>query len=406
MHRMSRRYVISGLAVAILAVGLGWCVFLHDRTQGLTDRLRAACPGSAGSDCMADYVAKLIVDTDLKTGFRVIERLYGEEPAFRPQCGVFARHVGQRVAAEIPDYTRLTFTIESFSCDYRFLQGYLEVHLKDTTDPAEGARFCHYVDSMLDAPDASVECFRNLGRVLPFTQTKLYGDPARMARYGVDSCKAIASPGEEYARCVFGEFSSLGIELGNKNKEYGFTVAPDPLTMCSPYTGLELSACQKNIVKGTIISSFTESPDDIATITARVQKAFPSLDPTSLKEMVWVASYVKGQLNLELDPQTTAAYIRSCTQLPNTLHTSCVDGYAVAIAKLGKPREQYKNIVAFCAQASATLSTTPFACATRALIYLRGIYTPQLYREACTHVKKVLGFDCADVPKAETAIEY
>ncbi len=384
-----REILITLCVVCALLAGIFWYANKENTSASL---IHESCPGEVQTPCLSDLIVHTITEKGLDEGLTLMEDWYAAEISFRPQCTRFAQTVGEKLGAAEPDYAQLVFTEKSVSCDYRLFQGYLEVLLEKNSDAVRGGQFCTYVGLALKtiAPDATVECFRNLGRVLTRVYVASSTNPLTTARLSTDACAQAADVGEGYNRCVQGVFSELGTIESRKQTE----PSQDPLELCRTQKKELQKYCYENMVKGYINTVYNGSTNDVRTLIIATEKRFKDFSAQSLTELVWVNGYQKGFHSVGLQQPAAESFIASCKLLPEDQWTSCVSGYALGLAKHGFPRKQYREVSTFCAQAINMLAIQGSWCVGRANAYLRGIYPPAVFAEACKVFKKELDFDC------------
>lgn len=347
--------------------------------------------------CFVETILGTIRAQGLDAGYQQVIALYTQEPKFRPHCNVYSFALADALYKAYPNPEALTLTPEAVACNYALLQQYPQSLLLATGDTAAAQAFCTRAAAQLksDVPGAEAECYRGIGRGLPFIQKGLWGNSEQLANFGTAQCKALAPNKDDYGTCLSAVFNSIGrAEIaGDFNLKIN---ASDPVGLCNKQSDPELrSRCIGNY-KITAVSLV--NLEDIASSGAKLQ-AMLSADATTAQAAVSSLGYY-WSVNHLVAGEPFAPAIQSCAQLPQSLADACIEGLSVGIVKDGEPWQQHQLLTNFCVAARAALpNMDPKHCpALQAVGYIRGFYSPAQFSAACALFKKELGLDCASLP--------
>ncbi len=342
--------------------------------------------------CSKDVIVDVISENGLEAGFRLIKKLYEENPSFRPLCHKFSMGVGAALYQKFPDYTGLSYTPLSVTCNYGFYQEYPHSLLLATGDIKKAKEFCEYVGKELgrSVPAAEEECFRGIGRGLPFIDKSSAGDARRMAKFATSACKDISPNENDYSNCLSGAFNMLARETVAKN--YGLSVnESDPLWLCREQPKEIQRQCYANF-KWTDVPKVDEKNDVLSAFKSTIDKYGESSAETA-RAIIWTIGYLKG-LESTAGNISYDNFIKSCSVLDLPFKEQCVWGFSVGLAKHSFPGRQHEAVIDFCqkVQANEVLKTSD--CASQAIVYLRGFYSPDQSKKMCAEFKRKLGVDC------------
>ncbi len=342
--------------------------------------------------CAKEVVVAVVSTNGLDAGFRIIKGLYDTKPRFRPFCHKFAMDVGAAVYQKFPDYTKLSYTPLSVTCNYGFYQEYPRSLLLATGDIKKAKEFCEYVGKELgrSVPAAEEECFRGIGRGLPFIDKSSIGDTRRMAKFATDTCKDISSNQGNYGNCLSGAFNQLARETVAKN--YGLAVnESDPLWLCKEQSKEIQLQCYGNF-KWVDVPKVDEKNDVPSAFKSTID-TYATNSSTTARSILWTIAYKEGiestAGNISYD-----GIIQSCAILPSPFQTDCVVGFSVGLAKHSFPGRQHEAVIDFCQKVQANEALKTSDCASQAIEYLRGFYSPDQSTKMCSDFKKKLGVIC------------
>lgn len=329
-----------------------------------------------------------IINGNSTTGFKKIDELYKNNLWFRPRCYEFALEVGASVYAKQKDPSKFSLGPESVVCNYGFYQEYPRALLLDGGSIETAVQFCAATGKNIGqlVPDAEAECFRGIGRALPFIKKDFQNDPVKMATYAIAQCKNISPNPADYNNCLSGLFNKLGREAASVD-------TANPLKLCDGFEPDIRTRCIGNykwaVVPLVGITSFAE-----------LQKALSDIYPqgistTTLEAVVWSFGYDTAHLHIGARSPYQSD-IQACEDMPGTLASLCIKGYSVGLAKLGIPNRQHVALLQFCTEARAVMpALKQDDCpGSAALEYLEGFYTPQQREAMCREFEEKLGVRC------------
>lgn len=358
------------------------------RTRILTE----ACPRTDDLPCLENVITETVSKRGLAEGFRMLKAHYMATPEFRPDCHVLALKVGAALGHAAGDQ-KLEYTPESVWCNYGFYQAYPEALLMSGATVEYVRTFCNFVGEQLRAtvPGVRAECFRGIGRALPFLSKVDQGDPARMAASATQVCKIISPGKDEYANCVSGAFNNLG--RAEVAETHGLSVnVYDPLDLCRAQPEDLQGACYGNL-HWTSFSLVDKTRDFSESLHAIGAASDTATDRTVL-ETVWTLGYEEGRKSVAED-DTDVSLISACASLPMDIQVKCIQGISTGFVKHGVPGEQHKRVIEFCAAAISSMPSVQKAdCLMPAIGYLRGFYSPSQFQSACREFEKELGVSC------------
>lgn len=300
--------------------------------------------------------------------------------------------VGAAVYSKFPDYDKLFYTSLSVTCNYGFYQEYPHSLLLATGDIKKAKEFCEYVGKELgrSVPEAEEECFRGIGRGLPFIDKSSIGDTRRMAKFATDTCKDISPNQGDYSNCLSGAFNQLVRKGVTRN--YGLTVnESDPLWLCHEQPEEIKLPCYGNF-KWVDVPDVYDKNDLSSAFKYVIEKYEKSSNETA-HTIIWTIGYLKG-LESTQGILVYEDFIQSCVILSLPFQTDCVVGFAVGLAKHSFPGRQHEAVINFCQKVQANEVLKTFDCTSQAIDYIRGFYSPTQFDKACSDFKRKLGVTC------------
>ena len=236
--------------IALFLGGLGFLSVLLFYTSShsiLEPLFSHTCPDSTDMNCILKVLTDISVERGLPEGFRALREHYAAVPDFRPNCHSMALSLGEALAHRLPHYEELTFTPESAACNYGFFQSYPNDLLLSGAPIAYVSAFCKDIGTqMKDAvPDLEDECFRGIGRALPFIDETSLGDSIKMIAFADTTCTEISPGPQQYRFCLSGAFNQLGRK--EATEDYGLSVDEEnPLLLCERQQGVAKESCDGN----------------------------------------------------------------------------------------------------------------------------------------------------------------
>ncbi len=387
---MSRARGITVAALcALLVCSIGVYVHVKTRTPALL-----AQPCWSNKACFVSSILSTITKDGLDAGYRQLVETYTTEPAFRPLCNIYGFALGDAIYKQYPDFSGLKLTPLTVSCNYHLYQQYPQSLLLAAGDTAAAQKFCAKVRDELGraVPGAEAECYRGVGRGLPFINKTLWGKPEEMAASAAAQCKALAPNSDDYKVCLSAVFNSIG--RAEVDKTYTLSVRTnDPLLLCKEQTDPELrSRCFGNY-KITAVSLV--SLTDFSGSAKKLVQLYGANATSSVDTAVWTLGYYWAADHLVAGESYDAA-VRSCAALSPVFARDCIEGMSVGLAKDGTPNSQDKEVIAFCQAARAGIPGLEDShCPSLQTVgYIRGFYSPAHFEEACQAFKKELGYSC------------
>jgi len=378
-------YVLA--AVALIAAGCAVAPALRDANA--RDRAIDACGGSL--TCYATVISNAIDTKGLDAGFTLLNAIDASQPAFRPQCSTFAMELSKSIYADHPDFNAFSFTPAIETCNYAFLQQYPTELVIATKNVDAAQQLCEKVSADIGerVPAAESECWRGIGKGLPFISGAQPGDQAAMAAFAVKKCREMAPNESDYDTCVSGLFNYLGRSsvLG----AYGLTlVTNDPMRLCEIQTDPDVRGRCFGNYKATVISMV--NVNDPQQARQEILRLYGASASSSADDAIWTIGYewATAKLVKSEDIESTLA---ACASLPGPAASQCVQGVSVGIAKNGIPSKQYVLLSEFCRAARAQIpvlavSDCPSA---QAVGYLRGFFDPLTFVQAEAFMHTMLG---------------
>ncbi len=350
------------------------------------------CGTPLDSKCSKNVVVDVVSTNGLDAGMRLIKEMYEKKPSFRPLCHGFAMDVGAAVYQKFPNYTRISYTPLSVTCNYGFYQEYPHSLLLTTGDIKKAKEFCEYVGKELgrSVPGVEEECFRGIGRGLPFINKSYTGDSLQMAQFATNVCKEISQNENDYSNCLSGSFNQLAREAVTKN--YGLSVnESDPLWLCRELPKEVQRQCYGNF-KWTDVPDVYKK-DNLLNAFQYTIKKYGKSSTKTVHAIIWTIGYQKGLESTE-GKLAYDDFINSCLILPSLFQTDCVWGFSVGLAKHSFPGRQHEAVIDFCQKVKSFSELKNIDCASQAINYLRGFYSPNQSQKMCVEFKRKLDVDC------------
>lgn len=382
----SRKSWSIGIALCLCLVATG--IFAGYREFAL-QRSVASCNGS--EDCFQRMVLGTVAHQGLGDGFELLGTIYQDTPSFRGECSNFALALTEILYTRYPDYTQLRLTPDIVWCNYGFLQQYPQSLLLATKDPRQAKAFCGYVADSIGSsvPGAEAECYRGIGRGLPFIDPASSGNPERMAAFALRECNTLTSDPSDNGACISGLFNIIG--RSEVAQQFGLSIdAADPMHLCKVQTDPDArSRCFGNY-KATVISMVNVT--DTISAEKNIMTLYGESASSSADDAMWTLGYEWARTKLVAGGPFVPA-IEACRILSAPFMRDCIQGMSVGLAKHGIPGEQHVLMTAFCKSARAAIpALTAADCPSmQAVGYIRGFYSPDEFRGAYNYMERQLG---------------
>lgn len=389
MQKYLAKVIIFGLAGLLVLLG----VQAIYQSQSPRSETVLACDSQSQqkTECESDAVLAEVRTHGLKTGFELLRKFYDEDPLLRADCHAIAMRIGRETNQEFPDYRKLSLTPESALCNYGFYQEYPYALVLKTGDVSAAGEFCEYAADELGGavPGLRAECFRGIGRALPFMRQADLGDIRKMASFAIDTCKNITPDKDEHTACLAGSFNQLGRNEA-VSKTYLAAKRPDPLWLCREQAEWEASMqCYGNF-KWVVVNALPAG--DFKSMFQAFARSYPEAPDISAIPVAWTLAYEEARKDVG-KKNLPALAVEACASLPSRFRADCVSGWSVGIAKHGTPGKQHLALISFCKE--VTQSIHEGECPSRqAIEYLRGFYAENQFKEACSALRKELGAIC------------
>lgn len=398
--------IIPAIVIIILSaiVAVAWLEKPHVTPSPSANSIVAACGEKTDLACLRETIMNLIQTNGLRYGFLAIDAWYARDPSFRPDCHAFAMRIGAELYRSVPDYKSLAFTPESVLCNFGLFQEYPHALLLETGDREKARAFCEYVGERLNeaAPNAEAECFRGIGRGLPFSDPDLKGDALAMAAFAVKECGQLApKTGNSYKYCLSGVFNSLAREMAAQ--KFGLSVdSMSPMTICDSMEDTVKQRCLGNL-KWTVVSLLAprgsrDGVDALPRVEAGLKmlvQLFGAQASDYAMPVAWTLSYEQARRDTAITPPSFDAAIKECSALSLALAIECIRGYAVGLAKHGEPLAQHEQVFEFCSLVEkAAPSIQAVDCLSPPMRYLEGFYRPSYFLRVCNKMKNIFAVSC------------
>ena len=395
MSKNIKSKLIIFACVLVLTVSWG-LLYLHNGDPVPENTLAKTCPNATDIPCVERAVTNISIEKGLAAGFTALRRRYQDEPTFRPLCFNVSLAVGEALGKQVTDYRTFSYTPESVSCNFGFYQGYATSLLITTGDIKKARSFCEYVGIELgpSVPGVEGECFRGIGRGLPFLKKEYWGDAKRMAAFATDTCADISPSKDTYDLCVHSTFNVLGrASIANL---YGLSVdKTDPLWLCSEEPASLQYYCYDNF-KWTAVS-IVEGAGDLSSQFDAIKKMYGNTSVVTVEQTVESLGYAEAVKSVAKDG-VDESFIQSCATLPSPFVSDCIWGFAFGLAKNGMPGTQHSQVIQFCAKAIEDIpSLEKTVCPSQAIKYLHSFYSPEQFKKACADFDRILGVSCSSV---------
>jgi len=404
---MRKRYIYVALIFVICATIL-YIYLGPDLEQKNASEVARQCPQS-DINCVQRALTELAKIDGPPEALQTLHQLYLSQPKLRPACFAIALYMGGGIATALPDPKKIELSPETAVCNYGFFQEYPHSFLMHGGEPAAAQTFCERVGYELgkNVPDAEAECFRGIGRGLPFISKQTTGDARAKASQATENCKKLAPRKDDYLNCISGAFNMLARESIGKN--FGLSIdTKDPMWLCDAQPkGVLQDRCRGNW-KWTVVATLMPlnasalSEEGFADSVPTIQEGYRTLMRTFgdsaaayADDSIWSSAYAEARKSMAHMSENFNEPIRECGALPATYQKSCVQGFAIGLAKHGVPWQQHKQVLDFCASTIKTLpSVTASGCLKDALIYLRGFYSPKEFEPICATLLERFHLTC------------
>lgn len=334
-------------------------------------------------------IGRDLVSNRSTVGFSKLGTFYEENLWFRPYCHEFALALGANVYQQQKDPDKLVLGPESVLCNYGFYQEYPRAFLLDGGSVDRAAQFCIATGKALSEkiPDVEAECFRGIGRALPFIGEDFSGDQKRMATYAVAQCKLISPNTADYENCLSGLFNKLGRETISAS-----SYTEEPLSLCNAFEPDVRARCIGNYKWAALsLAGITNYSQLLTALHATYRKG---VSTATLEAVTWSFGYDMARLHVAEFKYRSD--IETCAEMPGPLAAVCISGYTVGLAKHGIPNKQHEAVLQFCTEALAIIPalSNDDCPAKSALSYLEGFYPPHEREAMCRTFEESLGVQC------------
>lgn len=389
MYRKNVRYGITlGACLVVVSFLFGFY------TSKADDRAIAACNNS--TPCYEKLLDAAVRSGGLSAGYTLLREIYYQVPEFRWKCTLFGRRLSARIFALHPDFSTFTLTPVTATCNYGLYQSHPQHILVATRDTAKAKQFCEQTRIEIGdmVPGAVAECYRGIGRGLPFIEPSGSKDAAVLASFAAKQCGMLTSQTDNYRTCLSGVF--IGIQYGELQGTLGVPVdTHDPMGLCLQQTDATIRKVCFSDFKRLSLSHVATSTTYLEALP-EIKKAYGrDTDTTDIGMAIFVMAYDRGELGVSTHDSYDLE-IKNCNALPSTYAVRCIQGYAIGLLKTGFPDKQHEAVFTFCKRALAlTPSLAKTECPHRQVIgYLKGIYTPKRFGAMCDELQRDFGTTC------------
>ncbi len=345
-----------------------------------------------GFNCWSKEITSIISEKSLSFGFKLIQELYENHPEFRPYCNGLTGRVATGIYETIPDYTSLKYTPETTFCNFGFYQQYPRGLLLETKSVEKAVAFCKHIGEQINksVPGARAECFRGIGRALPFIKEELYGNADAMAQSATRGCKEFAPEGPDYDLCLSGIFNQIAV--AQAQEEYELTVdRANPSSLCDRQSQEYKPRCYGSMKLAALSLVNIEEPQKAFEI---LKDAYGTDATLQISEILIKVAYERAQKSLNGNINLLEE-IKIAATFPPPYAEKYIIGIALGLEKNSLPEQQPEIIINVCKSAAPHIpSLTMPTCMYIPIEYLRGSSSPSQFEKACQEIKKKLNVSC------------
>lgn len=317
----------------------------------------ASCENKTDEEllCWRGLIQSALKKQGVAAAFDVIEKAY----SFYPDCHGFAHFIGEKAFKLFSDKKEITLGAKTHYCGYGFYHGFMEALLQSGGSMQEARSFCFYVGEKLAAvsSDARGACYHGIGHgAVDGGDPRSWGYPQKMIDPGLALCESVSETEREKYRCVTGVFNAL--EILSSDPTYKLKeIKEDPFSFCATQPETYKEPCYTNMIP-VLLRLTGNNLQEVAHFIEAIEENEGDYEMRSVVISALFHEYAR------LYPEEMGDAKRGilmCRSLARELRLACIEGLAGGHMKYGKPKEEYRNGLAFC-KSSALFEEERDAC--------------------------------------------
>lgn len=316
-----------------------------------------------------------------------MRELYASNADFRRWCNEPTRRVGELTYQNIPDPGGISLTSDLLLCDHGFIRGYAEALFRGTQNADRAKSFCDLIEKRfhVENPEAIQQCFYGTGRGVLAAAAVDKDDALLMAKEARRVCETLTLDEKLRTSCVSGIFSRLGNFY--VNGERGLRIDKrDPLWVCHGEPEQYRLPCYGSMHRVLNALLPDDKKDNFRELTRFYKRLYGGKNEAAISAASRSLAYEQAQSKVMRGSHSTS--IAACRELDPPSSISCIQGFAVGLARNGKPDYQYLAVIDFCKDAAGTSSSDYVSCLEPPLVYLKSVYTQPKFMRLCENIRR------------------
>ena len=329
--------------------------------------------------CWQEELFAVLKQEGLNATFDRLAIIYNRDKVFRDSCHQLTHNIG---IASYADYLKdkdSVLTPRASVCGNGFYHGFMEAFLSTNLNPGEAREFCKYVDKKLtsQAPDAALQCYHGIGHgamdiaIISGSKGENEKDFIEPA---LEICREASDTEDQLYRCASGVFN--GIANFYIEGEFGLSInEEDPLWLCHDQSEEFKLSCYGNMNSAL----YWYSNNDFSKAVRYVESINDEIQAISaVRYLAALASIYEGK--------DVSTVVTDCRLLQDSLHLSCIQGFAHGFLEHGTPGIEYEDALNFCRSDKLTQEEKDVCF--RYALDLGGWYPEEKIGEICSGVEE------------------
>jgi hypothetical protein len=299
--------------------------------------------------CWEKEVRNFIKTYGIDDSLELLSRIYSTDSQFAGTCHAMTHIIGQTAYFQFRSKGSIPLSDKTAYCSFGFYHGFMETLIarKGTVD--EARKFCDKLETTLAkrVPDIRYGCYHGIGHgATDVHNPKYFGNERALIKPALTICESFARNEEQLRMCATGIFDSISIAYYNKGDNGLVMKKDDPLWLCHEQPDKYKTSCYLDMMPAISWMGDQDLNKSLPIAVTHVEAAY---------KVTAVRSLAEDSVRFIIHTKPTTDYLPTCRTLSDTpVYTACIQGLSAGVMQFGKPAEEYKEALAFCAMPQLT----------------------------------------------------
>lgn len=325
--------------------------------------------------CFDDIIRKTVEEKGIDAAYALFQEAY-DSGSLPRSCHWTAHKIGEKTYDLFKRGKDFAITQATSYCAYGFYHGFMEGLLRDNPDPSYALSFCKKVEEKIGQMGLK-NCYHGIGH--GYTEDppdpKVVGNFEAMVEPGIKMCEFLFGDNfQNLNLCLTGVFTVPAGFASDKN--FGLNIDPkDPFAHCKGQPERYWKAC------------YGEFAPKLDKLLEGNLKGLPpyvnAVEDDRLKRLItWaVPSVIMSRNIMEADHSN---YITACREgFGGRYRLICWGGSILGFFLHGKPENQYKLVLGFCASKEWKTESEKTFCYGEGFRQMRQNYSAEKVKDIC-----------------------